>query len=145
MSGANCEWTSSYHRERFVEFESRAQDLRKRIDEIGRYMTSFTEPEQLPAPQGLYCLILVNLNVSDIGTWLALQQVLRTQHEALISLAARFATLNDALEDLRARYKSFRVRYYNDSSNPFQEVTKKSFAFLEGKLSLPGLVFGCTY
>ncbi|GAB5370392.1 hypothetical protein AAMO2058_001488800 [Amorphochlora amoebiformis] len=60
------------------------------------------------------------LHSNDVGSPLALKETLRRQHDALINITGKVASVTAIMNDLRNRYRTYRVKYHNDTSDPFE-------------------------
>jgi hypothetical protein len=98
----NVYMPSQYDWEKLAEFTQRMEELRSQIEEVDRYLITTIHHENKSNPQYI-------------------QNILRMEHDAMVAVAAKVAQYHNMVDDLRERYRTFRVKYLNDPKDPFEE------------------------
>jgi uncharacterized small protein (DUF1192 family) len=97
---------SRYDWYKIGEFQERMQQLRAQVDDLDRHVASLMQDASRPSQRSV-------------------QDVLRSQHEAVIAVAARVSRLHAQADALRDHFRSFRLRYFDDAKDPFRDKAEK--------------------
>mmetsp|Transcript_10898 Transcript_10898/g.19969 ORF Transcript_10898/g.19969 Transcript_10898/m.19969 type:complete len:438 (+) Transcript_10898:61-1374(+) len=92
---------SPYFIQKLRQYREQMAELSGQIQELERFIQS-------------------SLQSYGIGSPKSLKDTLRRQHDALINITVKVASITGMMDDLRKRYRNYRLKYYNDNKDPFE-------------------------